>query len=190
MKSPLRKILPLLAAGCGLAVSALACSIYLGGPEAPGPEITPAGDEASIEKAWADAAAFSAEGTVTVVFNEAQMTAYLQRKLDVRPDNNFHTAQVYLRDGRIKVYGVLTAGSVSASAIIILRPDVTPQGKIDLVMEQAQVGPLDLPTGLLTAISDVLTEVFTGSIGSLATGFQVKEVLVGDGQIAISGVLR
>jgi hypothetical protein len=190
MESPVRKMLPFLAVVCGLAASALACSVYLGGPEAPGPEITPAGDEASIDKVWADAMAFSADGTVIVVFNEAQMTAYLQQKLDVRPDNDFHAAQVYLRDGRIKVYGMLSAGSVSASAILILRPDVTPEGKIDLVMEQAQVGPLDLPAGLLTAVSDVLTEVFTGSIGSLATGFQVKEVLVGEGQIAISGVLR
>jgi uncharacterized protein YpmS len=118
------------------------------------------------------------------------MTAYLQQKLDAKPENNFHTAQVFFRDGRIQIYGILAAGGTSASAILILRPEVTEQGKVNFVMEQAQVGPITLPSGLLSAVSDVLTEVFTGSVGSLATGFQVKEILVGDGQIAISGVVR
>jgi hypothetical protein len=52
------------------------------------------------------------------------------------------------------------------------------------------VGPLNLPAGLLSAVSDVLTEAFTGQVGSIATGFLVQEVLVGDGQIAIRGILR
>jgi hypothetical protein len=178
------------AAALGVFFSALACSIYLGGPEPPGPEITPEGDSSSIEKAWSDAASLSSDGSLTVVFSEAQMTAYLQQRLDSNPSNTFHSAQVYLRNGRIQVYGVLSAVNTSASAILILRPEVTEQGNINLLLEQAQVGPLDLPSGLLTAISDVLTEVFTGSVGSLATGFQVKELLVGDGYIAIRGVLR
>jgi hypothetical protein len=172
------------------AVPAIACTIFLGGPEPPGPEITPVGDKESIEQAWDDAVALSLDGTIVVVFSEAQMTAYLQQKLDANPDNTFHTAQVYFRDGRIKVYGILAAGSTSASAILILRPEVSEEGGINFVMEQAQVGPLTLPSGLLSAVSDVLTEVFTGSVGSLATGFQVQEILVGEGQIAISGKVR
>lgn len=190
MKSHRRTILPLALAFLGTAFSALACSIYLGGPELPGAAITPEGDKDSIEKSWADAAAFSVDGTVTVVFTEAQMTAYLQQRLESNSSNTFHSAQVFLRDGRIKVYGMLSTGTTSASAILVLRPEVTGQGKINFVMEQAQVGPLDLPAGLLSAISNVLTEALTGSVGSLATGFQVKEVLVGEGQIAISGILR
>jgi hypothetical protein len=185
-----RTILPLALFMFGMALPALACSIYLGGPELPGPAITPEGDKDSIEKSWANAAALSGDGTVTVVFTEAQMTAYLQQRLGENQGNTFRSAQVFLRDGRVKVYGMLFAASTSASAILVLRPEITEQGKINFVMEQAQVGPLDLPAGLLSAISNVLTEAFTGSVGSLATGFQVKEILVGEGQIAISGILR
>ncbi len=190
MKPHRRTFPPLWFVLIGMVLPALACSVYLGGPESPGPEITPVGDKASIEQAWADAVSLSSDGTVVVIFSEAQMTAYLQQKLDAKPENNFHTAQVFFRDGRIQIYGILAAGGTSASAILILRPEVTEQGKVNFVMEQAQVGPITLPSGLLSAVSDVLTEVFTGSVGSLATGFQVKEILVGDGQIAISGVVR
>ncbi len=190
MHATFRKVVPPLCAAAFAGLAALACSVYLGGPEPPGPQITPAGDSQTIEKAWSDAVSLSADKTVVVVFSEAQLTAFLQQKLAASKDNNFHSAQVFLRDGRIQIYGILSAGDTSASAILRLRPEVTDQGKINFVLEQAQVGPLNLPAGLLSAVSDVLTEAFTGQVGSIATGFLVQEVLVGDGQIAIRGILR
>jgi hypothetical protein len=190
MNASFRKVVPPLCAAAGVVLAALACSVYLGGPEPPGPQITPAGDSQSIEKAWSDAVALSKDKTVVVVFSEAELTAFLQQKLEASKDNSFHSAQVFLRDGRIQIYGILSAGDASASAILRLRPEVTDQGKINFVLEQAQVGPLNLPAGLLSAVSDVLTEAFTGQVGSIATGFLVQEVLVGDGQIAIRGILR
>jgi hypothetical protein len=190
MKNMLRKTLPLLVAiGC-ITAPLLACSLYLGGPGAPYPEITPAGSAQDIEQAWADAVALSGDGAVTVIFKEDQMTAYLREKLAASPNNTLHTAQVFLRDGRIQVYGMIDAGSVSASVLISLRPEVTEQGGVNLVMEQAQFGPLDLPGGILGAVSGLLTGAFTGQVGTLATGFMIKEILVGDGMIAMRGVLR
>jgi hypothetical protein len=164
VNSGFRKILPPFCAAACAALAALACSVYLGGPEPPGPQITPEGDLQSIEKAWADAVSISKDKTVVVVFSEAQLTAFLQQKLEAGKDNNFHSAQVFLRDGRIQIYGILAAGDTSASAILRLRPEVTDQGKINFVLEQAQVGPLNLPAGLLSAVSDVLTEAFTGQV--------------------------
>lgn len=189
MNATCRRILPLSGAGLALLLALLACTVYIGGPEPPGPEITPVGNAQSIEKTWSDAVSLSADKTVVVVFSEAQLTAYLQQKLEANPDNSFHSAQVFLRDGRVQIYGILSAGDVSASAILRLRPEVTDQGKINFALEQAQVGPLNLPPGLLSAVSDGLTEVFTGQVGSIATGFLIQEVLVGDGQIAIRGIL-
>jgi hypothetical protein len=189
MQTHRRKFLPLAVFFLGFALPAFACSIYLGGPESPGPAITPEGDKQTIENIWSNAA-LSGDGTVTVVFTEAQMTAYLQERLEANPKNTLHSAQVYLRDGRIQVYGMLSTANTSASALLVLQPEITGEGKLNFKLEQAKVGPLDLPSGLLSAVSGVLTEAFTGSVGSLATGFQVREILVGEGQIAISGILR
>ncbi|MGD0807937.1 MAG: hypothetical protein ABSA10_10810 [Anaerolineales bacterium] len=190
MNATFRKVFPPVFGVIGVVLAALACTVYLGGPEPPGPEITPVGDAQSIQKTWSDAVALSPDKTVVVVFSEAELTAYLQQKLEANPNNSFHSAQVFLRDGRIQIYGILSASDASASAILRLRPDVTDQGKINFVLEQAQVGPLNLPAGLLSAVSDVLTEAFTGQVGPIATGFLAQEVLVGDGQIAIRGILR
>jgi hypothetical protein len=168
----------------------LACSVYLGGPGAPGPAITPAGTAKDIEKAWKDAVSVSGDGSVVVIFEEPQLTAYLQEKLEANPNNSLHSAQVFLRDGRVKVYGMLESGSFSASVLVSLRPEITPQGGLNLVVEQAQLGPLDLPGEILGAVSSMLTGAFTGQVGTLATGFMIQEILVGDGKIAMRGVLR
>lgn len=190
MKSLTRKIPSLTLALLCLTAPILACSVYLGGPGAPGPEITPVGGANEIEKAWSDAVTLSGDGSVVVIFEEAQLTAYLQEKLEASPNNTLHSAQVFLRDGRIKVYGMLETGSFSASVLISLRPEITEQGGINLVVEQAQLGPLDLPGEILGAVSGLLTGAFTGQVGSLATGFMLQEILVGDGIIAMRGVLR
>jgi hypothetical protein len=179
----------LLAVFC-LTAPIIACSVYLGGPAAPGPEILPSGTAQDIESAWENAIAVSGDGSVVVIFEEAQLTAYLQEKLAANPTNSLHSAQVFLRDGRVKVYGMLESGSFSASVLISLRPDITPEGGLNLVVEQAQLGPLDLPGEILSGVSSLLTGAFTGQVGSYATGFMIQEILVGDGKIAMRGVLR
>lgn len=185
-----RKILPIVLASLCITAPLLACSMYLGGPDAPYPEITPSGGARDIENAWADAVAISSDGSITVIFQEAQLTAYLREKLEASPNNTLHNVQVFLRDGRIRVFGLLSTGPVSASVLIALRPEVTDQGGVNLVVEQAQLGPLDLPGEILGAVSSLLTGAFTGQVGSLATGFMIQEILVGDGLIAMRGVLR
>jgi hypothetical protein len=113
MQTHRRKLLPLAVGFLGLALPAFACSIYLGGPESPGPAITPEGDKQTIENIWSEAAAISGDGTLTVVFTEAQMTAYLQERLEANPKNTLQSAQVYLRDGRIQVFGMLSTANTS-----------------------------------------------------------------------------
>jgi hypothetical protein len=185
-----KKVVLFAALMIGLFIPAIACTVYLGGPEIPGPAITPAGNPEDVDKAWSNAASMSTNGTVVVVFSESELTAYLQQKLNADPNNSLHSVQVFLRDGRIKIYGVLDTGYVSASVLIILRPEVTADYTINLNLEQAQVGPLNLPSGLLSAVSDMLTEALTGEAGTLNSGFQVQEILVGDGQIAIRGTIH
>jgi len=43
---------------------------------------------------------------------------------------------------------------------------------------------------LKDSISAILTEAFTGTLGSLATGIRVTSLAVADGQMAIVGELR
>ena len=85
---------------------------------------------------------------------------------------------------------MLEAADLSASALVVLRPLISDAARLTLEIDTLQVGPLQLPAQSMSALSQALSEVLTGEVASLATGFQVQEVLVAQGQIAIRGVLR
>jgi hypothetical protein len=168
-----------------LAILSLACSANLGGPSAPGPEITPDQNFTGLEDIWASAFRNASHGSVTMVLNEAQLTAYLQTKLAADPNNTLQNAQVFLRDGKIQVYGLITTDAASTSALISLRPVLDDEGSLQLEVVEAKVGPMDLPEQLLSTVSRMISEALTGQIGKYATGVRIEEVLIGDGQLAM-----
>lgn len=176
---------PFIAVFVFLTILSLACSTNLGGPSAPGPEITPEPNFTGLDDIWASAFRNASNGSVTVILTEAQLTAYLQAKLAADPNNSLQNAQVFLRDGKIQVYGLIITDAASTSALIGLRPVVSGDGSLQLEVAEAKVGPVDLPEQLLTTISRMISEALTGQIGKYATGVRIEEVLIGDGQLAM-----
>jgi hypothetical protein len=73
---------------------------------------------------------------------------------------------------------------------LAITPLVDPDGNITLELTTAEFGPIPAPKALKETISAVLTEAFTGSFGSLATGIRVTTLAINDGQLAIVGELR
>jgi len=163
----------------------LACSLSIGGPTPPGLTITPAHDNFDIKAIWSQAYAQAQNGQWIVILNEAQLTAYLENYLLENPDTPLRQPQVFLRDGTINVYGQYQSDYLSASVLIFVKPTVREDGTVDWKVEDAQVGPAHLPSGMLTAISTTISETLSGQNASIATGFRIVEVLIGDGQIAI-----
>jgi uncharacterized protein YpmS len=175
----------------GLPVIGLAaCTLYLGGPQPP-PTPTPVASEVPFaEQAWRDAIAQSAGGQVIVIFTQEQLTDFLNLRLSAQPQSRLKSVRVILDQGTLSVYGLLEAASLSASALVVLRPLISDAARLTLEIDTLQVGPLQLPAQSMSALSQALSEVLTGEVASLATGFQVQEVLVAQGQIAIRGALR
>lgn len=189
MIRPLRESLKRLSLGLP-AIGLAACTLYLGGPQAP-PTPTPLATEAPIvEQIWRDAIAQTADGQVIVIFTEDQLTQFLNQRLASQAESRLKSVRVLLDQGRISMYGLLEAADLSASALVVLQPLVSEAGRLTLEIDTLQVGPLRLPAQSMSALSQALSEVLTGEVASLATGFQVQEVLVAQGQIAIRGVLR
>ena len=54
----------------------------------------------------------------------------------------------------------------------------------------AEVGPIPAPGALKDSVSAILTEAFTGTLGSLATGIRVTSLAITNGEMAIVGELR
>jgi hypothetical protein len=174
-----------------LAGAGLACNIAVGGPTPPASPI-PVSTEAvgQLEEVWKSAVENSANGEVSVTLTEEQLTSFAALKIAEQPDAPVQDVQVFLRDGKIQLYGTAQAGSLSTTALVVLKPTVTSEGLLDLEVEEADFGPLPVPDALLETVSTALDEALTGQVGSQATGFKITSALIADGQMTLTGAIN
>jgi hypothetical protein len=173
-------------------VAGLACQINVGGPTPPSEAIEVSTLEAmQLEENWR--AAFEAEpidGRVTVVITERELTAFLAARIADAQNPLLKEPQVRLQAGEIQIFGVATAGPLEASALLSIQPLVDSEGVLAFNITTAEVGPLPIPDTLKQGLSDLLTEAFTGNLGSVATGIRITSLAIADGEASIVGELR
>lgn len=172
--------------------ASLACTVDVGGPEPPGPAIPVSQDSATIlEEVWGSAVrgAF-ANGQMLVLLDEAQVTSLLAVRLSQQEKPILEDPQVYLQDGQIRVYGSTVQGPLQGKILITIEPQLDAEGRVTFDVLSADFGPVPAPTTVLDGVSSVLTELFTGSLGSLATGVRITSLAIADGEMAIVGELR
>ena len=61
------------------------------------------------------------------------------------------------------------------------------EGGLDITVEDADFGPMPVPASMLEALSTMIDEALSGELGPQATGVRVTNVVVGDGQMSITG---
>ena len=183
----------LIALIASLFLATLACSIFIGGPEYPS-ESVPASTEqvatmkAQIEQSFLDGAE---SGAVTVQMTESQLTSYIAAKLEAQTDPPFTDPQVLLRNGQMLIYGKVTQGYFYANMLITLNVGVDPAtGLPSITIASADFGPVDAPQGINKAISSIIEEAFTGSLGPVATGLRIETITITDGVMTFTGRIK
>lgn len=175
-----------------LIFSVLACQIDVGGADPPGQPIPTQSEAASdLIETWKSAITSAAiTGQVLVLLDEVQMTSFLAYRLEASENPVLHEPQVYLRQNSIQIYGISDHGLFRARVLLAVTPHVDPEGTISFELTTAEFGPIPAPGALKDTLSVILTEAFTGTIGTLATGIKVTSLTIDDGQMAIVGELR
>ena len=168
----------------------LACQIDVGGPQPPA-ETIPSSEAKATELAanW-DAALSLGSGEVTLVITEQQLTSMLSERFEGDEEPILRRPQVFLREGEIKIYGTAGAGVFEAGALLSIQPTVDSEGNVEFEITTAEFGPVPAPEALTTVLSELLTEAFTGTLGSMATGIRITSLAIADGQVAIVGSPR
>lgn len=175
-----------------LVLSALACTIFIGGPE-PTEAPVPVSDEAveslrqQVEQAWQTGAT---TGTVSLQISETQLTSYLASWLARQSEPMFYAPQVYLRDGQMRIYGKVRQGYFVAGIGIVVAMGVDENGKPKIEILSADFGPWPVPEGLNNALSAMLQEAYTGAVGPVATGLRLTSVTIADGNLTLTGQIR
>ena len=168
----------------------LACQINVGGPEAPA-ETIPSSEAKATELAANWDAALSLDSVeVVLVITEQQLTSLLAERFESSEGPVLRHPQVFLREGEIKIYGTAGAGVFEAGALLSIQPTIDSEGNVEFEITTAEFGPVPAPGALTTVLSELLTEAFTGTLGSMATGIQITSLAIADGQVAIVGSPR
>ena len=182
-----------------LLLTSLACTIFVGGPDTSTltPIVaSPADADALREQIRQAFESAATTGTVSFTITESQITSVLAQRL--QSDPNLQTEkkpmitdpQVYLRDGQMKIYGKTQQGLFTANIGIIVNVGVDEVGDPKIEITSADFGPFPVPDGIKEAMTAMISEAYTGSLGPVATGLRIESIVIADGIMTISGRIR
>lgn len=182
-----------------LALTSLACAIFVGGPDYSSLPPIPVSSEAadSIKDELKRAAEAAAEtGIVTINLTEPQITSYLAQRMQTDPSLQEEKKpliidpQVYLRDGQMQIYGKTQQGIFTANIGIIVQVGVDANGQPLIEIVSADFGPFPAPEGLKDAVTAMVKEAYTGSLGPVATGMRIESISIASGIMTVTGRIR
>jgi hypothetical protein len=175
-----------------LVLSTFACQLDLGGPDPPGQPIPTSADIANeLSRTWQTAInAAVTSGQIMVILDEVQLTTFLSKRLETSENPVLFEPMVYLRNNVVKIFGVYDRSPFRANILLAITPFIGQEGKVSFELTTVEFGPIPVPALLKDTISAILTESFTGTLGSLATGIRITSLAIAEGQVAIVGELR
>ncbi|NJC98529.1 MAG: hypothetical protein C3F07_10230 [Anaerolineales bacterium] len=182
-----------------LVLASLACTVFVGGPDYSDRTPIPVSAEAAESLKEEIRRAFEAgasTGEVTIQITEPQITSVLALRL--QSDQNLQQdskplitdPQVYLRDGQMQIFGKTQQGMFTANIGIVVTVGIDETGKPKIEVSSADFGPFPTPDGIKEAISAMIEEAYTGSLGPVATGLRIQNITIADGIMTVTGRIR
>ncbi len=174
----------------GLAVLACGPSLGLGAPTPPASPIPVSSEAASqLEGAWGTAVAKSDNGQVTVVMTEVQLTSYAALKLTSDANTPITDPQIYLRNGKLILYGKVKTNNMTLPAALTISVVPTAAGAVSVTIDNANIGPLPIPSSLRDTLAANINDLIAQNAGAGNTGFKITDVAIADGKMTVSGTL-
>jgi hypothetical protein len=183
-----------------LVLTSLACVVFVGGPDYSNLPPIPVSAEAAAsikDEIQRAVEAATDTGVITVNLTEPQITSYLAARLQTDPSLQqsdkkplITDPQVYLRDGKMQIYGKTQQGLFTANIGIIVDMGVDANGQPQIDVASADFGPFPAPKGLKDAITAMVKEAYTGSLGPVATGLRIESISTANGVMTVTGRIR
>lgn len=180
---------------CGAIFGALlACGGGLNGPlevGGPTPEYSPVPASTESVGSLSDKlnALGNASGEVQVTITEAELTSVFQQQLAAQPDSPFSNPQVYLRDGKIKLYATVTTNNLTGNALIIMNPVIV-DNKLQVKIESADFGPVPAPQNVLDSLASTINDQLLSMVSGLPTGVGLKSIAIADGTLTLTTIVK
>jgi uncharacterized protein YpmS len=186
MKIPIRFVSILLL----LSAVTLACNFGSRQTPAPPPPVSTEAVE-NLEATLESAAEEMQEtGEVQLEMDEAQLTSLVAFELQESGEEMISDPQVYLRDGQIQVFGTVEQQNVSGTARVAMTVDLDSEGRPDVNVVSASIGPFPIPQQIVDNVESELNEAFTEQLDSVAPNTRFESIVIADGKMTITGHAR
>ena len=158
-----------------------------GAPERPGAEIIPSDAEGAKAKTSFENALPQPGSLSSVTLTEEQITSWLAMEMKNNPDLPLSDVQVYLREDKIQIWGMVAGSTNSTSALITGNLGIDSNKNPSIKIESVQVGAQTIPDILVSQMEAWINEMLMEKINQQAPGLQIMDINLTNGLITISG---
>ena len=127
-------------------------------------------------------------GPIQLVITEAQLTSLAVMQLQAPEGSRIDDIQVHLRDGQIRISGIVEQNGMDLPMSISLEVFVGPTGQLHSEVITATIGPFPLPESVLNQITAQLDQALSTQF--IADDLVVDSVTIADGTMIILGHVR
>ncbi len=159
-----------------------------GAPQRPGAQIIPSDSIAEEARAIIQNSMPEPGSLSSVTLTEQQLTSWLAMEMQNSADLPLSDIQVYLRDDKIQLWGMVAGESNSTSALIVGNVTIDSNGSPGISIESMQIGQTVIPGLLLSQAESWLNQALLDSVNEQAPGLQVMNISIGSGLITMSGM--
>ena len=158
-----------------------------GAPERPGDAIITSDDSGMEAKSMLEDN-LPQPGTMTsVTITEQQLTSWIAMEMKNNPDLPLDEVQVYLRDGKVQIWGMVTGSENSTSALIVGELTIDANKYPYFKIESMQIGQQIVPEMFISQIEAWLNQSLSDGITKNVPGLSLVSVKVTSGLITVSG---
>lgn len=180
-----------------LLLSTAACNMpgpKLGGPQPPAD--APAPSDAALESfndKWRELNLATPYGPFSVTFTEAELTSAFNNAI-VKSEANgqdvpIDDPRVVLRDGLFYVYAMLDLDVTQTSGLITARPSIGADGLVQLTIESAEFGPVDVDPSMLNSLAAEIAQSINAPIQASPFQITLNQINSENGELTISGTI-
>jgi tetratricopeptide (TPR) repeat protein len=159
-----------------------------GAPERPGAEIIPSDQTAQEVKTTLEKSMPAPGSLSSISLTERELTSWLALEMKNNPDLPLSEIQVYMRDGKIQIWGVITGSADSTSALLVGNLTIDSNKKPSIQIESMQIGAQVIPAALVAQMESWINQMLVENIEKQAPGLELMNVNVSSGMVTISGM--
>jgi hypothetical protein len=142
-----------------------------------------------LASAWQEVYSLPEGVPFTVTATEAQVTAAILASMETSGyDESISNLWVTLDDGQVSLDFDVTLGAATVHATVVFEASVV-DGELTLSLVSAEVAGRSLPTAMLDALNQSISQAVVGASGSTEAEVTLTGLEIDDGVMTVSGVV-